>query len=608
MDKYTGPSPYRPLSTTQLEVRLVCLQLDSLEEPIVCGLEYAPLDAAHPAYVAISYVWGDPIPTKTISLCGINYPVTESLCLTLRRVRQRLRTEKSGVNTHALIWIDALSINQSDLAEREVQVLRMAEIYSGASKLLAYIGEPGEDAKNYLHELRCTSVAFRSLLNSLYGNIDILEVDDSQIEPLLQSFTKPGSRTDSVLRILHAICERKFFRRVWIFQEIVLRFNSAILMLGDQGMLLRDLVVLLRIFCRTLVHPANIKYVSLGEHLNSITLAHKSTSRSGEYVGHAPTRLIMLLHAVCGHEATDIRDRIYGLLSLLGDGLPTNLRPAYEGDHEMVYYNYTRWLLESTKDLTILDAGSFNSFHVPTWTSKLRIDSRRISRWGGNRVNNAFHAPNRVQADVSFSEDGRRLFVTGFCLGQVIRVIDNEHAKATEGTSWPQRAELTQWLQRFEEDVIQTGLNIRPEETRDDGMERVSKTLFPVTPEVFTKFYKTYLGKRSTLKWRSLDDRLPVEDARMFNVLRSVGHLVLENGEYCSAPLPRFTDQAMALDPPRLGDSVYMFKGSEKATVIREEYGRVYQIATCEGASSRWLSSVDEEEWSTYPLDQISLS
>jgi Heterokaryon incompatibility protein (HET) len=47
----------------------------------------------------------------------------------------------------AVLWIDALCINQKDPIERGLQVMRMGLIYLNASKVLAWIGDDADDSE-----------------------------------------------------------------------------------------------------------------------------------------------------------------------------------------------------------------------------------------------------------------------------------------------------------------------------------------------------------------------------------------------------------------------------------------------------------------------------
>ncbi|KAF2851795.1 HET-domain-containing protein [Plenodomus tracheiphilus IPT5] len=92
-------------------------------------------DVNHPPlYTALSYVWGDPTPTKSILLNGHTVLVRRNLWDFLQKARKWQCT--------GYLWIDALSIDQSSIAERNHQVAIMGDIYRNAAKTIAWLG-PG---------------------------------------------------------------------------------------------------------------------------------------------------------------------------------------------------------------------------------------------------------------------------------------------------------------------------------------------------------------------------------------------------------------------------------------------------------------------------------
>jgi Heterokaryon incompatibility protein (HET) len=93
------------------------------------------IDLAHKTdYEAISYEWGEPDRTHCIIVDGCVLGIAESLFYALRDIRHE-SSDKDRV-----VWADAISINQDDLAERESQVAFMGSIYSHASRVITYTG------------------------------------------------------------------------------------------------------------------------------------------------------------------------------------------------------------------------------------------------------------------------------------------------------------------------------------------------------------------------------------------------------------------------------------------------------------------------------------
>lgn len=90
------------------------------------------------AYEAVSYVWGPPVMTSSIMCDGIEVRVTGTIYSLLRCLRHKEFPRR--------LWIDALCINQADIEERNVQVSRMKQIYSNASRVLIWLGDQQDDS------------------------------------------------------------------------------------------------------------------------------------------------------------------------------------------------------------------------------------------------------------------------------------------------------------------------------------------------------------------------------------------------------------------------------------------------------------------------------
>lgn len=109
MDTFKRRSPYRPLVGT--EIRLVkLLPRCQLEDPILCGLDYAPLVPALATRLSIShFAWGNPADTVLIYLNGQECLVTRNLCRGLQYLRL--------TDEPRTLWTDSICVNQRDMRE-----------------------------------------------------------------------------------------------------------------------------------------------------------------------------------------------------------------------------------------------------------------------------------------------------------------------------------------------------------------------------------------------------------------------------------------------------------------------------------------------------------
>lgn len=123
-----------PLHAEHSEIRLLLLHPNGWHGPIFCDFQVVSLND-RPEYSALSYVWGQEDAIHEISLGGRPFWVRPNLFTALRRLRAH------GVDNTIIIWVDALCINQSSVAERNSQVAMMGEIYSQSERVQVWLGE-----------------------------------------------------------------------------------------------------------------------------------------------------------------------------------------------------------------------------------------------------------------------------------------------------------------------------------------------------------------------------------------------------------------------------------------------------------------------------------
>ncbi|KAF2141127.1 uncharacterized protein K452DRAFT_229721, partial [Aplosporella prunicola CBS 121167] len=125
---------YTPLNELTSDIRLINLLPPSPghdTSPISCTSFAVSLDT-WPQYEALSYTWGDANITDTIEVDGHAFNVTANLFSALKQ----LRTEDKP----RTLWIDALSIDQSNEAEKSWQVNLMGLIYAKSERGLLWVG------------------------------------------------------------------------------------------------------------------------------------------------------------------------------------------------------------------------------------------------------------------------------------------------------------------------------------------------------------------------------------------------------------------------------------------------------------------------------------
>jgi hypothetical protein len=115
------------------QIRVLHLQQGSDDADIQIELRVYDCNDC-PPYVAISYTWGDLVPTFPIIVNGQSFRVRMNCFYALWQMRHH--------NQHSNFWLDSICINQHDLEEKNVQVAQMGKIYENAVMTASCLG-PG---------------------------------------------------------------------------------------------------------------------------------------------------------------------------------------------------------------------------------------------------------------------------------------------------------------------------------------------------------------------------------------------------------------------------------------------------------------------------------
>ncbi|TAQ83342.1 hypothetical protein B7494_g8332 [Chlorociboria aeruginascens] len=166
-----------PLASPEKQIRLLRIQPGNPEDIIICRLEAYDLDENGLAYIAISYTWGDSIPTVLVKINGSDIAVQLNCWHTLWQMRLHSHTDH--------IWIDSICIAQTNDREKSIQVARMGNIFQAAKFVAACLGQ------------------------------------GSQLQSLQASSKDPGLASQA----LKEIAQMPYFNRIWIKQELVLARN-----------------------------------------------------------------------------------------------------------------------------------------------------------------------------------------------------------------------------------------------------------------------------------------------------------------------------------------------------------------------------------------------
>lgn len=211
-------------------IRLVVLhpaphpQNDVYCELLSISLSFIPEDEAL-SYTALSYVWGDPMISRSIFITGQALNIGANLFSALQNLRRQDRPIR--------LWVDALSINQNDPNERSQQVQQMRTIYASALETIIYLGPDDRS-------VACHSAWNFLELRSSWAMNDQRDPDKT----LPKTREKEVNFKTGYNDVLNSVMSREWFNRIWVIQEVVVSQQLSI-QCGDRR-------IPWDAFCRTL--------------------------------------------------------------------------------------------------------------------------------------------------------------------------------------------------------------------------------------------------------------------------------------------------------------------------------------------------------------------
>uniref|UniRef100_A0A8H7K7H6 Heterokaryon incompatibility domain-containing protein n=1 Tax=Bionectria ochroleuca TaxID=29856 RepID=A0A8H7K7H6_BIOOC len=351
---------YRPLSFDKKEIRLVVVEPDqrgAIEDATLrLSLRYSSLeDLGHVPYDALSYCWGDTAEGEAVLLSDGELGLQDTEIYVRRNLASALRHLRS-LDEPAVLWVDLLSINQADPAERGHQVALMGEIFASARSVRVWLGEADDLVTEDLDIIRSVAQRYHERLRT---NPELGLPTSREAHEMIAHETFIFVDADSIFI-------RPWFRRVWVLQEV---WNPPS---GTKG-LQRQVTV----HCGQEKLPwediaqANRCIYDQLKYLNNYTMPRLLTGlfditrdREASVLTCVPADRRDILSIVLEGldlQATDPRDKIFALLIFGHEThhiatLPTLLRPDYTKSAGRVYADFTRWWILQHRSLRILSA------------------------------------------------------------------------------------------------------------------------------------------------------------------------------------------------------------------------------------------------------------
>lgn len=337
-----------------------------------------------PELQALSYCWGKELGKARILVGTTEINVSTNLEAALR---------SSALVVGNCIWVDAICINQKDLHEKSYQVRMMGQIYSRATRVIAWLGVEAPHshaAAGLVNKITDLGIRERRHIRQ-EDTVDRERYRSLILHRAFDEVLAKLHRPSKVMEGLAELLNRSYWERVWIIQEV----SKASVVVVRCGQLVMDLHTLLclRIFCGQL----SIRTRTL--------LAAISEFRAQELRNHGRMSLVQALITSRASVSTDERDKVYALLGLAGDSEELMPLPSYAEDVSAIFMELTRKIMESPQPSNVLGLARrsplkdrFTSVPVwcvdwaqlelgiPGWVAKLESRSQPLRPWFQNSV------------------------------------------------------------------------------------------------------------------------------------------------------------------------------------------------------------------------------
>ncbi|RMY42839.1 hypothetical protein D0865_11662 [Hortaea werneckii] len=368
---------YSSLPQPETDIRLLSFTADAQDSDtstLELNIENFALQNA-PPYAAMSYTWGDPPAQETILIHGHTFTVRWNCRYMLRQLKKH--------RPYGYFWVDAICINQDDLAEKNCQVQMMGEIYEHAECVIACLGEHADDSHLLFEHLGDLEAAMRAH-GVAQEKIDFARGRSLRVPTFAWLGTIGRVVAYDLCNALDALMRRRYWTRVWIVQELRLA-RKVRLLCGSHETNLDVLLVLCNEMETCTAYGHGIEFYkdewqdkpnppchASEDHITHHNQIHDFT-RIKRYLAGGLDSLYSVLGSYRSSGASDKRDHIYGFRRLIE--WPPG-RPAIQVDYSVPP------LVVAERLMTYLDLISEKNHHlnpmIPSIIARLILSSLHI--------------------------------------------------------------------------------------------------------------------------------------------------------------------------------------------------------------------------------------
>ncbi|KAF7185599.1 Heterokaryon incompatibility protein 6, OR allele [Pseudocercospora fuligena] len=391
---------FEPIAEDHLRL-LTIAPAPEVSTPLSCILSSCHR-SEHPKYTAVSYTWGSVDDKVAIGVNERELRVTKNCELALKAAR--------SLDEPITVWIDAVCINQQNLAERWTQVARMGDTFRLAEETLVFLGP--DDGRSWdPFDAEMSTEVWRTLLMRPWFSRTwvIQELLLSKRVTLLV-----GARRLPYLQLLSVCIERdlELPTLLEMRKQFAHEYGGRPSKRMEEDEASRDQTVFM------------FDNGQKGKDHNAMSSSGASRqpkmSQDSGRTDLAYWRLPELLEHTRSFGCQDPRDKLFALLPLFQKPIPSALAPNYSKTTQEVFTDLSWFMLEQKLPYALSHVNGIGSSDAPSWTTLWHQDTKHTSIARDDLWRAGYRKGLRDPQPQRCFEDPNMLIIRGLHLGWCI--------------------------------------------------------------------------------------------------------------------------------------------------------------------------------------------
>lgn len=289
-------------------------------------------------YEALSYVWGPEVSRHIITVVEGDYAANALSSVKIPQHSLQIRGNLCSALKHLRfendirhLWVDAICIDQSNIDERNHEVLRMGDIYRLAYRVIIWLGDRSEGTKSAFSEMK--RIGKQVMVNNSAALFCSPQGDYDRVVHVSSTIKRLEMDTIHTIR---GLLSRPYFNRLWVWQEVRSSSLRAIVHCGEEHIHWPMLASSATVFTIQ-DHDTSLRVAA-----DTIRQLFRESLPDIETITTSWTKL-----------CEDPRDHVYAVSGILSPALASKIQVQYSSPVKTVFQQFFFAHLEVTQRLEL---------------------------------------------------------------------------------------------------------------------------------------------------------------------------------------------------------------------------------------------------------------